>query len=97
VALRKGELYPSEGTPPAMTTQTPAPIPTPAPAASTPRAVWIAIMLLTATLVAVAAGFLAYAGGARIPTAVLTGGGAFAGTVALLLALLTYATGGRAA
>lgn len=76
-----------------MTTQTPAPTPVPAPPAQTSHAVWIAIILLAATFIAAAAGLLAYAGGAKIPTAVLTSGGAFAGTVALLLALVRYATG----
>jgi hypothetical protein len=80
-----------------MTTQTPAPNPTTAPPTPPSRAVWIAIILLTATLIAAAAGLLAYAGGAKVPTAILTGGGAFAGTVFLLLALLAYATGGRTA
>lgn len=51
-------------------------------------------MLLTAALVAVIAGLLAHAGGASIPNAILTGGGAFAGTVILLLALAHF-LGGR--
>jgi len=59
------------------------------------RAVWIALILLCAAFVAVAAGLLAYAGGANVPTAILTGGGAYAGTVLLLLALAHYAVGDR--
>jgi len=78
-----------------MTTQTPAPTPVAAPPPPTSRAVWIAIILITATLIAAVAGLLAHAGGAKIPTAVLTSGGAFAGTVALLLTLVRYATGDR--
>lgn len=61
------------------------------PTAGTPRAVWIAIILLTAAILAAVAGLLAFAGGANVPTAILTGGGAFAGTVALLLAIAHYA------
>lgn len=71
-----------------MTTPTPTPTPT-------SRAVWIAIILLTAAFVAAGAGFLAYVGGAKPSNAILTGGGSFAAVVALLLALLTYATEGR--
>lgn len=65
------------------------------PNAPTPRAVWIAIILLSAALVAATAGLLAYAGGTNLPTAILTGGGAYAGTVLLLLALAHYASGDR--
>ena len=63
------------------------------PPPQTPRSVWIALVLIVATLVGAGAGLLAHAGGANIPTAVLTGGGAFAGTILLLLALLNYALG----
>jgi hypothetical protein len=65
----------------------------PASATGTSRAVWIALILLTAALVSTAAGFQAWAGGANVPTAILTGGAAFAGTVGLLLALAHIATG----
>lgn len=69
------------------------PVPPSAPS-GTPRWVWVLLMLLTAALVAVIAGLLAHAGGASIPNAILTGGGAFAGTVILLLALAHF-LGGR--
>jgi heme A synthase len=59
----------------------------------TPRSVWIALILMAAVIVGAGAGLLAYAGGANVPMAVLTGGGAFAGTVLLLLALLSFASG----
>jgi hypothetical protein len=62
----------------------------PAASSTSSRAVWLALILLTAALVATAAGFLAHAGGANIPSAILTGGGAFAGAVALLLALAHF-------
>jgi hypothetical protein len=55
--------------------------------------VWIALILIAAVIVGAAAGLLAFAGGANVPTAVLTGGGAFAGTVLLLLALLNFGSG----
>jgi hypothetical protein len=56
-----------------------------------PRSIWIALVLLAAAIVAVAAGLLAFASGAQLPTALLTGGGAFAGTTAILIALLNFA------
>lgn len=70
----------------------------PAPDSSTPptpapRSVWIAVILLAAVHVGAGAGLLAYVGGANVSTAVLTGGGAFGGTVLLLLALLTFGLG----
>jgi hypothetical protein len=67
---------------------------TPTTTGTASRAVWIAIILLCAAFAATAAGLLAFAGGSPVPTAILTGGGAFAGTVGLLLALAHYA-GGR--
>lgn len=62
----------------------------------TPRWVWLLLILLTAALIAAVAGLLAHAGGASVPNAILTGGGAFAGTVALLLALAHFLGGARA-
>lgn len=56
----------------------------------TPRWVWLLLMLLTAALVAMTATLLAHAGDADLPNAILTGGGAFAGTVALLLGLAHF-------
>lgn len=56
------------------------------------RALWLAITVLTAVLVGVAGGVLAWAGGMNPPTAILTGGSAFAGTVLLVLAMLRFAT-----
>lgn len=57
---------------------------------STPRWVWVVLMLLSAALVAVIAGLLAHAGGASVPNAILTGGAAFAGTIGLLLGLAHF-------
>lgn len=46
---------------------------------------WVALIALTATIVAAVAGVLSYAGGENAPTAVLTAGGSFAGTFLLLI------------
>jgi hypothetical protein len=64
--------------------------PTPAP---TPRSIWIALILIAGVIIGAAAGLLSSASGASVPSAVLTGGGAFAGSVLLMLALLSFATG----
>ncbi len=68
---------------------------TPRDSVATPRTVWIALILLAAAMVSAAAGLLSYAGGANVPTAILAAGGAYASTVALLLALAAYAAGDR--
>lgn len=57
------------------------------------RWIWVALMVLAAVIVAGLAGLLAHAGGANIPAAILTGGGAFAGAMLLLLAVAHYAGG----
>ncbi|MEU8048095.1 hypothetical protein AB0B71_28610 [Micromonospora echinofusca] len=57
------------------------------------RGLWLAIATLTAALVGATAGLLAWAGGLNPPTAVLTGGGAFAGTVLLVLTVIRFTTG----
>lgn len=59
----------------------------------TARAVWAAIFVLTAALVATVAGFLAWAGGAEPPHALLTAGGAFGATILLLVSLAQYLDG----
>ncbi|WP_203829820.1 hypothetical protein [Actinoplanes palleronii] len=51
----------------------------------------MAFMLITATVVGVLAGLLAHAAGKNIPEAILSGGGAFAGTAGLLVAMAHYA------
>ncbi|MEV4703939.1 hypothetical protein [Actinoplanes sp. NPDC049316] len=48
-------------------------------------------MLLIAANISGIAGLLSHAAGNNIPAAILTGGGAFAGTVGLLLAIAHYA------
>ena len=60
---------------------------------ATPRAVWAAIFLLPAALVAAVAGFLAWAGGAEPPHALLTAGGAFGAAILLLIAVAQYLDG----
>jgi hypothetical protein len=53
------------------------------------RPVWIALILITAVIAGTFAGLLAFASGAHLAIAVLVGGGAFAGTVMLLVRYLT--------
>ncbi|MFG3255998.1 hypothetical protein [Streptomyces sp. NPDC048172] len=53
-------------------------------------ALLLAVVVLAAALVGVAAGVLARIDGASYAAAVLRGGAAFAGSVALSLALLTF-------
>jgi len=51
-------------------------------------ALWFALGLLLALIVGVAAGVLDRLGGDNIATAVLTGGGAFGGTVTLVVLVI---------
>ncbi len=60
---------------------------------STARGLWLAVTVLTALLVGSVGGALAWLSGMNPPSAILTAGGAFAGTVLLLLAMLRFATG----
>jgi hypothetical protein len=77
-----------------MTHPAPAVNPTPPPAPTgIPRWVWLLLMLLAAALVAVITGLLAHAGAAGVPDAILTAGGAFAGTIALQLAIAYFLSG----
>jgi hypothetical protein len=62
------------------------------PPAST-RPLWLAFFVLAATVTGGAAGLLAFAGGSNVPTAILAGGAAFAGTMALLVTLAHYLSG----
>ncbi len=57
---------------------------------TTSRGVWLLVMLLAAGIVSGLAGVLSHAAGNNVPGSVLTGGGAFAGTVGLLLAIAHY-------
>jgi hypothetical protein len=50
-------------------------------------------MLLIAGITGGVGGLLSHAAGNNVPTAILTGGAAFAGTVGLLLAIAHYANG----
>ncbi|WP_162181499.1 hypothetical protein [Actinoplanes friuliensis] len=47
---------------------------------------------MTACVVGVVAGLLSHAAGNNVPAAILTGGGAFAGTFGLLLTTAHYAS-----
>jgi len=51
------------------------------------RPLWLAWILLTATLIGVAAGVLSWLAGAAAPAGILAGGAAFAGTTVLLINL----------
>jgi hypothetical protein len=53
---------------------------------------WVMLMLLVACIVSGIAGLLSHAAGNNAPAAILTGGGAFAGALALLLAIAHYAS-----
>jgi hypothetical protein len=55
-----------------------------------PRWIWVLLMLLAAAIISGIAGLLSHAAGNNVPAAILTGGGAFAGTFALLLAVAHY-------
>jgi len=55
------------------------------------RRLSVLLMLLTAGIISGVAGLLSHASGNNVPGAILTGGGAFAGTVGLLLAIVHYA------
>ncbi|MFI7600870.1 hypothetical protein [Actinoplanes sp. NPDC049681] len=54
------------------------------------KPLWLALILLTASGIAVAAGLLSWLGGLNPPTAILTAGGAFSAATFLLLALQQY-------
>jgi hypothetical protein len=60
---------------------------------STARGLWLAITVLAAVIVGTAAGLLAWLGGMNPATAILTGGGAFAGTVVLVLTMVRFTAG----
>jgi hypothetical protein len=51
----------------------------------------IGLLLVVAAVVSGVAGLLAHAAGNNVPGAILTGGGAFAGALGLLLAVAHYA------
>jgi hypothetical protein len=57
------------------------------------RFIWIVLILIIAVIVGTGAGLLVFATGAHIALAILAGGGAFAGTVKLLLDLMNFAYG----
>ncbi|MFF0256924.1 hypothetical protein ACFYPW_31065 [Micromonospora zamorensis] len=59
----------------------------------TVRGLWLAIATLTAGIVAGTAGLLAWAGGMNAPTAILTGGGAFASALLLILTAVRFTAG----
>lgn len=56
----------------------------------TSRWTGVLLMLVVAGVISAAAGFLSHAAGNNLPSAILTSGGAFAGSFALLLAIAHY-------
>lgn len=54
------------------------------------RSLWLAIIMLTAAFVGATGGLLGWIGGLNPPTAILTGAGAFGGTVLLVLTVLRF-------
>lgn len=63
--------------------------------AETSRTVWAAIIMIVAVLIGATAGLLSAAAGMRVPLAVVAGGGAFGGTIGLLLSLATFLGQGK--
>ncbi|GAA4605447.1 fatty acid desaturase [Actinoplanes octamycinicus] len=54
------------------------------------RPLWLTVILLAASGVALVAGVLSYLGGMTVPAAVLAGGGAFSATTFLLIAIRQF-------
>jgi hypothetical protein len=54
------------------------------------RPLWLAYILLAATLVGITAGLLSWLGGMEPPTAILAGGGAFSAAALLMLSLQRF-------
>jgi hypothetical protein len=71
-----------------MTEETPMTSSTTQPPRDPLTAIWFALGLLVALLVGVAAGVLGRLGGELLPVAVLTGFGAFGGTVTLAVLVI---------
>ncbi len=63
------------------------------PSPSGQRTLWATVMALIAVFTGAGGALLASGAGAPVPTAVLTGGGAFGGTLLLLLAVAHYLEG----
>jgi hypothetical protein len=59
-----------------------------------PQRVRMLLVLFVAGIVGAIAGWLSHAAGNNLPSAVLAGGGAFAGTVGLLLTIARHAEAG---
>jgi hypothetical protein len=60
------------------------------------RGLWLAIALLAAALTGAVAGVLSLDNGSSTPSAVLTGGSAFAATTLLILAAIRFVRGSDA-
>lgn len=60
------------------------------PSAATSRGLWAVVIVLTGALVGIVAALLSTAAGFGLPTAILTGGSAFAAAVIMQLAILHF-------
>lgn len=74
-------------------THTTVPSSSPTGPSGTPRWVWVLLIMLVAIIIGGTAGLLAYATDSSVPSAILTGGSAFAGAVALLLGIAHFMGG----
>ena len=59
------------------------------------RAAWLAIIMLTAAMLGGICGWLSWLGGMNPPNAILSGAGAFGGTVMLIISLFHFITGSK--
>ena len=57
------------------------------------HAVWLAVMVLAAVIIAGASGFLAWLGGAKVPIALIAAASAFGGALALFLLVAGFLAG----
>jgi hypothetical protein len=78
-----------------MTSPSPPPSVPPTSQNPPPRWAWALLIVLAAFIVGIGAALLDHASGASLPASILKGGAAFAGAVALLLAVVVFVLGGR--
>lgn len=68
---------------------------TSSPTTAASRTVWAAIIVIVAILVGAATGMLSAGGGVPVSLSVIAGGGAFGGTIGLLLTVANFLAGGK--
>ena len=59
------------------------------------RAVWLAIIILAAAMLGGICGLLSWLGGMNLANAILSGAGAFGGTVILIQSLFNFVSGSK--